>query len=167
MTTVLDFQVGAAGFSPLNSDVKMKGFSPGGIKIVRSQGKSIAMLSAQEFRTFFVTSATHGRRSIFKSQKMAALLLEVLQNNRKLNRCLLHEIVLMPDHFHLLITPAYELSLEKVMQFIKGGFSYRVKRELNFKREIWQPGFNEHRIKDSGDYAIYLGYIRNNSGALV
>ena len=126
------------------------------------KSESFAMLSAQEFRTFFVTSATYRRRSIFKSQKMAALFLEVLQNNRKLNRCLLHEIVLMPDHFHLLITPAYEIPLERVMQFIKGGFSYRVKRELEFKREIWQPGFNEHRIKDSSDYAIHLGYIRNN-----
>jgi hypothetical protein len=32
--------------------------------------------------------------------------------------------VLMPDHFHLLITPAYEVTLERAMQLIKGGFSH-------------------------------------------
>jgi len=34
----------------------------------------------------------------------------------------------MPDHFHLLITPAHEVSLEKAVQLIKGGFSFRAKK---------------------------------------
>jgi putative transposase len=35
----------------------------------------------------------------------------------------------MPDHLHLLITPAAEISLERAMQFIKGGFSFRLKSQ--------------------------------------
>ena len=41
-----------------------------------------------------------------------------------------HEFVFMPNHVHLLITPAPDVSLEKAMQFIKGGFSYRAGKEL-------------------------------------
>jgi hypothetical protein len=63
---------------------------------------------------------------------------------------LLHEFVLMPDHLHLLITPT--VALERAMQLIKGGFSYRAKKELGTNAEIWQRGFADHRIRDAEDY---------------
>ncbi|MGH9601444.1 MAG: transposase, partial [Terriglobales bacterium] len=72
----------------------------------------------QEQRTFFVTSVTYGRRMVFRSQPWADLLIEVCQESRRKDRFLLHEFVLMPDHFHILLTPAPEVSLEKAMQFI-------------------------------------------------
>ncbi len=34
----------------------------------------------------------------------------------------------MPDHLHLLMTLPGELSIEKAMQLIKGGFSYRFEK---------------------------------------
>ena len=61
---------------------------------------------------------------------MARLLLDVVYDNRQKNRLLLHELVVMPNHLHLLLTPASAIALEKVMQFIKGGFSYRASKEL-------------------------------------
>jgi len=48
------------------------------------------------------------------------------------------------------------------MQFIKGGFSYRAKKELGMNFEIWQKGFKEHRIKDAQDYQSHVEYIWNN-----
>jgi REP element-mobilizing transposase RayT len=33
----------------------------------------------------------------------------------------LHEFVIMPDHFHLIITPEERIPLEKAIQYIKGG----------------------------------------------
>ena len=68
----------------------------------------------------------------------------------------------MPNHLHLLLTPALEITLEKVMQFIKGGFSYRAGRELQVKVEIWQAGFTNHRIHDAADYSQHRAYIREN-----
>lgn len=81
-------------------------------------------------RTFFVTSSTWGRRSVFRSERMAKLFIEVLYHYRSQGKYLLHEFVLMPDHFHLLITVSANLSIERAVQFVKGGFSFRVKREL-------------------------------------
>jgi len=70
--------------------------------------------------------------------------------------------VVMPEHFHLLFTPMPEVSLEKAVQFIKGGFSFRVKRQMGLSLEIWQPGFTDHRIRDAADYAKHVEYIREN-----
>ncbi|HEY6252552.1 MAG TPA: transposase [Candidatus Angelobacter sp.] len=75
---------------------------------------------------------------------------------------LLHEFVLMPDHLHLLLTPAMTISLERCLQFLKGGFSFRCSRELEVKRKIWQRGFENHRVRDESDYQRHRTYIHMN-----
>jgi putative transposase len=109
--------------------------------------------------TYFVTSQTYERRLFFGNERWAKLMLEVLNHYRE-RAYLLHEFVIMKDHFHLLITP--KTSLEKAVQFIKGGFSFRAKRDLGYPGEVWQPGFPDHRIRDSQDYEIHRRYIFNN-----
>ena len=116
-------------------------------------------LAPQEIRTFFITSVTAERRNILQSDRMARLFIDVLQENRKKVRFLLHEFVVMPNHVHLLITPAHDIALEKAIQYIKGGFSFRAKKELDFRAAIWQESFTNHRIKDADDYAKHRTYI--------
>jgi putative transposase len=116
----------------------------------------------QTARTFFVTSAADGHRGLLQSERMATLLMNHLFDNRQKARFLLHEFVIMPNHFHTLITPAPEIPLEKAMQFIKGGFSYRAGKELNLTSAIWQPGFTNHRIRDLQDYEQHRFYIHQN-----
>src|SRR5436853_919666 len=119
-------------------------------------------LAPQEIRTFFITSVTAERRNILQSDRMARLFINVLQENRKKERFLLHEFVVMPNHFHLLITPAHDIALEKTIQYIKGGFSFRAKKELDFRAAIWQESFTNHRVKDADDYAQHRMYILEN-----
>jgi hypothetical protein len=71
----------------------------------------------QSTRTFFVTSTTVGRRALLQSDRMAQLPVDILAENRRKKRFLLHEFVIMPNHFHLLLTPAAEVPLEKALQF--------------------------------------------------
>ncbi len=116
----------------------------------------------QEVRTFFVTAVTWQRRPLFRADPMAQLFLDTLAHYRDQGRYLIHEFVLMPDHFHLLLTPAPEVSLEKTMQLLKGGFSFRVKHELGSNAEVWQQGFTEHRVKNAKDYEHHALYVREN-----
>ncbi len=106
-----------------------------------------------------VTSSTWERRSLFQAEPWARLLIGTLYHYRG-TAYLLHEFVIMPDHFHALISP--QTSLEKAVQFIKGGFSYRAKKELGSNMEVWQKGFQDHRIRDASDYAVHVAYIRHN-----
>lgn len=118
--------------------------------------------SFSSVRTFFVTSATWERRKLFQSERMARLFLEVLYAYRKRTSFLLHEFVLMPDHFHLLLSVPAETTLEKIIQFVKGGFSYRARKELGFASEIWQRGFADEYILIGRDFEITRQYIREN-----
>jgi putative transposase len=120
------------------------------------------VLAPQETRTFFTSFATWERRPILQSNPLCDLLLDVIRENRAKQRFQMHEFAFMRDHVHLVLTPALGVSLEKAMQFIKGGFSYRAKKELNFNGEIWQKSFNEHRIRDAEEYARQTEYIWMN-----
>jgi len=106
-----------------------------------------------------VTTSTWERRDLFRNERWAELLIERIYHYRG-SAYLLHEFVVMPDHLHVLITPL--TSLEKAVQFIKGGFSYRVKKELGSNMEVWQKGFSDHRVRDGSDYRVHGSYIRQN-----
>ena len=73
-------------------------------------------------RTFFVTTVTAARLPILRHKATANLLINTIAHYRDEGKYLLHEFVIMPDHIHLLLTPSDELSLERAIQFIKGGF---------------------------------------------
>jgi len=109
-------------------------------------------------RTFFITSATAQRRTIFQRDAVADLFMDVLLRYREERKYLLHEFVLMPDHFHALITPASQISLERAVQFIKGGFSFRLKSSF----PVWQASFTNHRIQDDEDFERHRDYIWMN-----
>jgi len=73
---------------------------------------------------------------------------------------LLHEFVVMPDHIHLLLTPAYEIAVERAVQFIKGGYSYQLRKVE--KIQVWQESFTNHRIRDAEDFDRHSEYVRMN-----
>jgi putative transposase len=121
--------------------------------------KSTREHATNNSQTYFVTSQTWQRRSIFQAEPWARLFFQTLLSYRNKSYAL-HEFVLMPDHFHLLITPS--IALEQAVQLIKGGFSHRAKKELGSNMEIWQRGFSDHRIRDTGDYDKHVHYIHLN-----
>ena len=110
-------------------------------------------------QTYMITSSTWGRRALFSREAWAKLLIETLYHYRG-TAYSLHEFVVMPDHIHVLLTP--KTSLEKPAQFIKGGFSYRAKKDLGTNLEIWQRGFSDHRIRDASDYELHVVYVQQN-----
>jgi putative transposase len=59
----------------------------------------------------------------------------------------------MPNHLHVLLTVGRDMTIEKAMQLIKGGFSYRLKKEFGYVGEVWQRGFSEMRITDQEGFS--------------
>ena len=90
------------------------------------------------------------------------LFIDVLRSYVAGKKFQVHDFVVMPDHVHLLITVAADTSIEKAMQFIKGGFSYRLKKEFGDSGEVWQRGFSEVRVDDRESFARHRQYIAQN-----
>ena len=99
---------------------------------------------------------------MFQTDRMASLFVEVLRGYMHAGKFVVHDFVVMPDHVHVLMTVPGDLSLEKAMQFIKGGFSFRANRELGFKGEVWQRGFSDVRVEDAESFSAHRKYIHEN-----
>jgi putative transposase len=113
-------------------------------------------------RTFFVTSSIADKRNLLKSNRSAKLFIEVLYHYRSEHKYVLHGFVVMPDHFHVLITVGQSLSVERAVQFIKGGFAFRAGKEFGFTSPVWQRGFPEIRIYRSEQFSRIQKYIAQN-----
>ena len=112
--------------------------------------------------TYFITADCFEKKRMLQSDRSAQLMIDVLYHYRGQKKYLLHEFVVMPNHFHLLITPEGEATLERAMRLIKGGFSFRAGRELGMKGEIWQTSFHDRRVRDMDEYRRFREYIHQN-----
>lgn len=112
--------------------------------------------------TYFVTFSTWHRRRLFVVENYVRLFLETLYRYRREGRFQLHAFVVMPEHVHLLLTPANTITLEHSVQLIKGGYSHTLGSLIGRTREIWERGFTDHRIRDGQDFLHHRNYIHQN-----
>ena len=112
--------------------------------------------------TYFVTSRTWESRRLFVTEPMRKLFIDTLLRYRQDGAFTLHAFVLMPDHFHILLTPSQETTLERAVQLIKGGSARRIGIERQLRFPVWQRGFSDHRIRSAADYDSHLVYIAQN-----
>jgi len=105
---------------------------------------------------------TFQRTALFLRTANAELLVKTIFGYREQGRFLLHAFAVMPEHLHVLLTPGKGQTVERCVQFIKGGFSFSVRKQ--FAGEVWQAGFHEHRIRDSEDFRNQTEYVAGNPG---
>lgn len=110
--------------------------------------------------TYFITIDSWGGRELFKGQTAEILTDQIVQCREK-GHYLLHEFSVMPNHLHVLLTPSVRSSLEKAVQMIKGGSSYRIRHFRKFLA-FWQDGYHDWRCRNESDFRAYADYIREN-----
>ncbi len=121
---------------------------------------------------YFITIVTHKRNPILI--KNIELLREAFRESKRKYVYTIDAVVIMPDHFHMIITPDHAEEYPKIISSIKRYFS----RECNpvyyehlhqsssrYRRglkPIWQKRFYEHIIRDEKDYMEKLRYMYEN-----
>jgi putative transposase len=113
-------------------------------------------------RVFFATTKTSMGQPLLQAERNARLLIEVLRTNVAARKFRLHDFVIMPDHVHPLLTLDREMTIEKAMQLIKGGFSFRLRKEFRHLGDVWQRGFSEVRADDEKHFVQCREYIAQN-----
>jgi len=111
---------------------------------------------------YFVTTDTWERHKIFLKSAAAQFVEVKLFEYRDKGHYYVHHYVVMPEHFHVLLTPGETTSLEKAIGLIKGGSSFEIGKALRMRFPVWHEGFTEHGIRDAEDYEIHVRYIQSN-----
>ncbi len=110
--------------------------------------------------TYFITVDCWGSRQLLKGE-VAEILTNQILEGRERGYYLLHEFCVLPNHLHILFTPTGTTTLEKAVQMIKGGASFRIGKLRRFL-ELWQDGYHDWRCRSEKDYRAYSDYIRQN-----
>ena len=114
----------------------------------------------QKQSTYAITISTFQQHRHFQQTVRAELFVTTLFRYRDAGKFKLHAFAVMPDHVHLLITPAIDQSTSRCIQLIKGGYSRAVRDFTSY--EVWHSGYHEHRIRDADDFYNQVRYIANN-----
>jgi putative transposase len=118
--------------------------------------------NGQTAGTYFVTSRTWENRKLFIIDLTCDVFVRTLLKYRDAGEFALHGFVLMPDHFHVLLTPAIDKTLERCAQMIKGGSAHAIRVERAMTFPVWQRGFSDHRIRDAADFESHVRYMELN-----
>jgi putative transposase len=112
--------------------------------------------------TYFVTSRTWESRKLFVTEPMCQHFVDNFVRYQQVQAFALHAFVLMPNHFHILLTPVRDKTLERAVQLINGGSAHTLGKELHLRFPVWRRGFSDHRIRDAADYDVHVRYIEQN-----
>lgn len=120
--------------------------------------------------TYFITAALADRKSRLLIENIEKLR-SAFKKVQKRYPFTIHAIVILPDHFHMLIKlPDKDIAYSKRIKLIKFHFTKNlsfnetisISRLVKGEREIWQRRFWEHTIRDEKDYDDHVHYIHYN-----
>ena len=120
---------------------------------------------------YFVTTNVSDKEWIFGSMengiyvpndKLCQIVINDLNFYRNKFRFLLHGYVIMPNHFHGIITVSNKVNVSEIMRDFKSHVSFEINKILNRKGEFWQEDFYEHGIRNKLDFEEKINYIHYN-----
>jgi REP element-mobilizing transposase RayT len=114
--------------------------------------------------TYFATVTTAQRKRWFSDPACAEALCQLICAERG-RAYLLHAFVVMPDHYHLLITLLDDHRLPSVVGRINSLAARRVNALVGRRGPIWSRRFYDHVVRNHEDLRECLGYIHDNPRA--
>ena len=122
--------------------------------------------------SYYLTVVTHQRNPILIDN--IELLRESFRESKRQYPYKIEAIVVLPEHFHLIMSPQNAKDYPHIIRTIKQYFSKHceakyyehleqsVSRHKEGYKPIWQKKYYEHTIRDEKDFDEKMNYIHNN-----
>ena len=122
----------------------------------------------------FITCSCYRRRPILGTARRRDLFLKVLEEVRRRHRVVVLGYVVMPEHFHLLISEPQETTPSIVMQVLKQRFTHQLLRQSRVAQrrgqglsdevagEIWRRRFYDFNVWTERKRIEKLRYMHRN-----
>jgi putative transposase len=119
----------------------------------------------------FITRSCYQRKPWLETASSRDLFLTILEQTRQRYRFVVHGYVVMPEHFHLLISEPQEGDPSRAMQIVKQVYAQRVlrllpSREGSFSfvgpRHVWQARFYDFNVWTEYKRVEKLRYMHRN-----
>ena len=122
--------------------------------------------------SYFITIVTYRRKPILTEH--IELLRKSFAYSKQRFDYHIDEIVILPDHLHMIITPKIALEYPKIIAATKAYFSKNFKvdadevmaqskcRYEKRYKPVWQRRYYEHTIRNEADWQEKIVYMQNN-----
>ena len=112
---------------------------------------------------FFITICTKNRDKILTDPQSAEILLEEWESAKGRHNWYVGRYVIMPDHVHFFWAPGNEAKdLSIFIKCWKEWTNKRIKKACNLQRNVWQPEFFDHLLRNEKSYTQKWEYVLNN-----
>jgi REP element-mobilizing transposase RayT len=113
-------------------------------------------------REYFVTTVLAGRPALFADLYLARAFIATLRGTQESGLGVWLAWVLMPTHFHGLVSLGDGGDLAELMRVLKGASAREVNKRLGVRGGLWQPGFYDHGLRRDEDRRGVARYIVAN-----
>jgi len=115
-----------------------------------------------EGAVYHVGSRTNNKICVFDTALGRRIMLSSIEDAKEKYIFKLHNFCIMPNHFHLLISPENGTNLSKIMQWIKTHSAKRWNYYNNFSDHLWGERFFSRPITNMEEYVVASDYIDQN-----
>jgi len=112
--------------------------------------------------TYHVTSRINDKKNVFASKLGQKVMIIILERAKAKYGFILHNFCIMPNHFHLLITPAKGTNLSRIIQWIKTMSAKMWNKIHGSTDHLWGERFFSRPIEDMKDFSNTFSYIDQN-----
>ena len=112
--------------------------------------------------TYFVTCSVDRRRRLLAYARRAEALIALYAEARDRGDIALHGYVIMPNHYHVMLTLRAAPSVSNVVRRAHSALSRMIRREVATEGRIWQRRFYDHVVRDERDWHEKLTYMHQN-----
>jgi len=113
--------------------------------------------------TYFITCCVHKQRPLLKRKELAELIIALYAEARDRGDIVLHAYVVMPDHYHVVLTLRGEQSVSALLRRVHSLFWRRGVQWLpRGVGRVWQRRFYDHVVRDEKDWQERVGYVHAN-----
>ena len=113
-------------------------------------------------RPYFITICSKEKEPLFANDKLNNSIIECLLEEKKKTGFKIFVYCLMPNHLHLLLSPAEkEISVSRFV----GGFKSKTARiswDFGVSGKLWQDRFHDHILRKHEDLQAIGQYILDN-----
>ena len=112
--------------------------------------------------------ATKYRYKMFGKEKQRNLMIACLRNVASKHRIVIHEVEVMPDHAHLLVSLPHNITDSQALMLLKGGSAYKFFKNHPKSRQrlprghLWSAGGCATTV-GYNEYSTVQHYIKNQT----
>ncbi len=113
-------------------------------------------------REYLVTTVTHQRQPWFTDLYVGRLLVKEMQRLQEEGNAIWLAWVIMPDHFHALLSLSGVSPLGDVMNKLKGRSARAINSHAGRTGPFWQRSFHDHALRTEEDRKEIARYVVTN-----